>query len=216
MSLAGYLLSRPAFWGSRWSARCPRTCPHRRWPISPGATSRWPPCPTPSTPSWLPILVPALFLFYTGIGMAVPVAALMGELAITVIVPAVVAVAIRTRWASRIATVEPVLSATASLAYLALPWLCAAPHSRDRSHPRPALLAARTPRRRPLRACLHWRDARTSLNDISAAASKLRWELAQPSTSRPYGSMLPATCSRPRTIRSRRSLGSAGSALPRP
>ncbi|CAN5460669.1 hypothetical protein BH23ACT6_BH23ACT6_23650 [soil metagenome] len=49
-----------------------------------------------------------------------PVVALMGELAITVIVPTVVGVAIRTRWARRIEPAEPVLSATASLAYLLL------------------------------------------------------------------------------------------------
>ena len=44
----------------------------------------------------------------------------MGELALTLIVPTVVGVAIRTRWAPRVEPVEPVLSATASLAYLLL------------------------------------------------------------------------------------------------
>jgi bile acid:Na+ symporter, BASS family len=57
---------------------------------------------------------------YTGVELDVPVAALMGELALTVLVPTVVGVAIRTRWAPRIEPVEPVLSATASLAYLLL------------------------------------------------------------------------------------------------
>jgi bile acid:Na+ symporter, BASS family len=67
-----------------------------------------------------PILVPALILPYTGIELDVPVAALMGELALTLIVPTVVDVAIRTRWAPRVEPVEPVLSATASLAHLLL------------------------------------------------------------------------------------------------
>lgn len=67
-----------------------------------------------------PFLVPLLFLAYTGIELDVPVAALTLELAITVLVPTVVGVAVRTAVPRRIAPIEPVLSAGASLAYLAL------------------------------------------------------------------------------------------------
>jgi BASS family bile acid:Na+ symporter len=67
-----------------------------------------------------PVVVPALFLLYTGVELEVPVAALSGELAVTVLVPTFVGVAIRTRWPARIDSIEPVLSATGSLTYLAL------------------------------------------------------------------------------------------------
>lgn len=67
-----------------------------------------------------PLLVPALFLLYTGIDLDVPAAALMAELAATVLVPTAAGVVLRTWVPRRIAPLEPVLSATASLAYLAL------------------------------------------------------------------------------------------------
>ncbi len=67
-----------------------------------------------------PVLVPALFLLYTGIELDVPVVALVGELALTVIVPTIVGVAIRTWRPGRIEPVEPALSATAATAYLLL------------------------------------------------------------------------------------------------
>jgi BASS family bile acid:Na+ symporter len=67
-----------------------------------------------------PVVVPALFLLYTGVELEVPVAALSGELAVTVLVPTFLGVAIRTRWPARIRSIEPVLSAAGSLTYLAL------------------------------------------------------------------------------------------------
>ena len=67
-----------------------------------------------------PVLVPALFLLYTGVNLDVPVVALVIELAVTVLVPTVVGVTIRTLIPARVEAIEPALSATASLAYLAL------------------------------------------------------------------------------------------------
>lgn len=67
-----------------------------------------------------PVLVPALFLLYTGVELQVPVLALMAELAVTLVVPTLVGVSLRTRWPTRLAAVEPLLSATASVAYLLL------------------------------------------------------------------------------------------------
>ena len=67
-----------------------------------------------------PVLVPALFLLYTGVDLDAPVAPLIGELAVTVLVPTVLGVAIRT-WRPRpMERAEPALSATASIAYLLL------------------------------------------------------------------------------------------------
>jgi bile acid:Na+ symporter, BASS family len=67
-----------------------------------------------------PLMVPLLFLLYTGVELAVPVATLSAELAATVIVPTVLGVALRTWRPARVERVEPALSATGSLAYLAL------------------------------------------------------------------------------------------------
>ncbi|QBI21302.1 bile acid:sodium symporter family protein [Egibacter rhizosphaerae] len=67
-----------------------------------------------------PFLVPALFLLLTGIDLEVPVGALVGELALTVLAPTAVGVALRSRWPRRIEPFEPALSAGSSLAYLAL------------------------------------------------------------------------------------------------
>jgi bile acid:Na+ symporter, BASS family len=67
-----------------------------------------------------PILVPALFLVYTGVELDLPAARLMLELAATVLAPTVLGVALRTRFPRRIQPLEPALSAAASLAYLAL------------------------------------------------------------------------------------------------
>lgn len=67
-----------------------------------------------------PLLVPALLLLSTGVRLDLPVTRLIGALALTVIVPTVVGVTVRTLLPRRIAMVEPVLSAGASLAYLAL------------------------------------------------------------------------------------------------
>lgn len=67
-----------------------------------------------------PVVVPALFLLLTGVELDVPVLPLIAELAATVLVPTVVGVAVRT-WRPRpVERREPVLSATASLAYLLL------------------------------------------------------------------------------------------------
>lgn len=67
-----------------------------------------------------PVLVPALFLLYTGVDLDVPVIGLIGELAATVLVPTILGVTIRTWIPRRVEPVEPALSATSSLAYLAL------------------------------------------------------------------------------------------------
>lgn len=67
-----------------------------------------------------PLLVPVLFLLYTGVELDVPVGTLMLELAATVLAPTLLGVAVRTRIPGRIQRVEPALSATASLAYVAL------------------------------------------------------------------------------------------------
>jgi bile acid:Na+ symporter, BASS family len=67
-----------------------------------------------------PVVVPALFLSLAGVELDAPVLPLIAELAVTVLVPTVVGVTIRT-WRPRpIETVEPALSATASVAYLLL------------------------------------------------------------------------------------------------
>lgn len=76
-----------------------------------------------------PVVVPALFLLYTGVELDVPVAALMGELAATVLLPTIVGVAIRTRWPRRVEPVEPALSATGSLAYLLLVFAVVGPNT---------------------------------------------------------------------------------------
>lgn len=65
-------------------------------------------------------MVPALFLLYTGVDLDVPVAPLIGELALTVLVPTIAGVALRTWRPTRLEPAEPALSATASLAYLLL------------------------------------------------------------------------------------------------
>ncbi|MEX2621607.1 MAG: bile acid:sodium symporter [Egibacteraceae bacterium] len=67
-----------------------------------------------------PVLVPALLLLYTGVDLDVPVVGLAIELAGTVLVPTAVGVTIRSLIPARVEAVEPALSATASLAYLAL------------------------------------------------------------------------------------------------
>jgi bile acid:Na+ symporter, BASS family len=67
-----------------------------------------------------PLLVPLLFLAYTGVTLDVPVGALVVELALTVLLPTVLGVAIRTWWPAPIRRIEPALSATGSIAYLAL------------------------------------------------------------------------------------------------
>ena len=67
-----------------------------------------------------PVVVPALFLAYTGVALDVPVAPLVGELAVTVLVPTVVGVAIRTWQGNRLEGAAPALSATAAVSYLLL------------------------------------------------------------------------------------------------
>ena len=67
-----------------------------------------------------PLLVPLLFLTYTGVTLDVPAAALVGELAVTVLLPTILGVTLRTWQPRRIQRIEPVLSATGSLSYLAL------------------------------------------------------------------------------------------------
>ena len=67
-----------------------------------------------------PLLVPLLFLSLTGVELDVPVVALIAELALTVLVPTVVGVALRTRFPRRVDPFEPALSAGSSLSYLLL------------------------------------------------------------------------------------------------
>lgn len=67
-----------------------------------------------------PVVVPLLFLSYTGVDLDVPVAALTLELAVTVLVPTIVGVAVRTAVPHRVEPVEPVQSAGASPSSLAL------------------------------------------------------------------------------------------------
>lgn len=67
-----------------------------------------------------PFLVPALFLMLTGIELEVPVGALVGELALTVLAPTALGVTVRTLAPWRVAPVEPALSAVSSISYLAL------------------------------------------------------------------------------------------------
>lgn len=67
-----------------------------------------------------PFVVPALFLLLTDVRLDVPVASLVAELALTVLVPTVVGVTLRTLIPRRIAPMEPALSATSSLSYLGL------------------------------------------------------------------------------------------------
>jgi bile acid:Na+ symporter, BASS family len=67
-----------------------------------------------------PLLVPGLFLAYTGVTLDVPVSALIGELALTVLLPTALGVAVGTWRPAPIRRLEPALSATGSAAYLAL------------------------------------------------------------------------------------------------
>jgi bile acid:Na+ symporter, BASS family len=67
-----------------------------------------------------PVLVPVLFLALTGVELDVPLGPLVAELALVVLVPTAAGVALRTARPAQLAAGEPVLSAVASLAYLAL------------------------------------------------------------------------------------------------
>jgi bile acid:Na+ symporter, BASS family len=90
-----------------------------------------------------PLLVPALFLTYTGVALDVPVGALIVELALTVLVPTALGVALRTWLPTPIRRIEPALSATGSLAYLALLLAVIGPNAqRILEAPRTVLLVA--------------------------------------------------------------------------
>jgi bile acid:Na+ symporter, BASS family len=90
-----------------------------------------------------PLLVPALFLTYTGVALDVPVGALIVELALTVLVPTALGVALRTWRPTPIRRIEPALSATGSLAYLALLLAVIGPNAqRILEAPRTVLLVA--------------------------------------------------------------------------
>jgi len=67
-----------------------------------------------------PLLVPLLFIQLTGVELTVPVTELMLELLIVIVIPTVLGVSLRTRFATRLAPAEPLLSATGSVAYLLL------------------------------------------------------------------------------------------------
>lgn len=86
-----------------------------------------------------PFVVPALFILYTGVELDAAVAPLVGELVVTVLVPTVVGVALRTRQPRRVRPVEPVLSATASVAYLLLVLAVVGPNA-DQVLRRPATM----------------------------------------------------------------------------
>jgi bile acid:Na+ symporter, BASS family len=77
-----------------------------------------------------PVLVPVIFLLYTGVELDVPVVALMAELSVIVLVPSIVGVAVRTWRPDPVEQVEPALSALASLAYLALLLAVIGPNAR--------------------------------------------------------------------------------------
>lgn len=81
--------------------------------------------------SLAPVLVPALFLLYTGVDLDAPVAPLIAELAVTVLVPTVAGVALRTWQPRRLERVEPALSAGASIAYLLLVVAVVGPNADD-------------------------------------------------------------------------------------
>jgi bile acid:Na+ symporter, BASS family len=90
-----------------------------------------------------PVLVPLLLVLYTGVEVELPVARLVGELALTVLVPTLVGVALRSWRPARIAAIEPALSAGASLAYLALLLAVVGPNAQAlRDEPGLALLVA--------------------------------------------------------------------------
>jgi bile acid:Na+ symporter, BASS family len=67
-----------------------------------------------------PVLVPLLFLLLTGVELEVPLARLVGELALTVLLPMLAGVWLRTRFEARLERYDPVYSAASSVAYLAL------------------------------------------------------------------------------------------------
>ncbi len=67
-----------------------------------------------------PIVVPVLFLALTGATLAIPTGTLIGQLALTVLVPTFAGVALRTSFPGPTARTEPALSAIGSLSYLAL------------------------------------------------------------------------------------------------
>jgi bile acid:Na+ symporter, BASS family len=67
-----------------------------------------------------PLLVPGLFLLYTGVELDVPVAGLALELAAVVLIPTALGVAVRTRFPAPVGGVEPALSASGGLAYVLL------------------------------------------------------------------------------------------------
>ena len=67
-----------------------------------------------------PLLVPVLFVVLTGVELTVPVGALMVELLVVILVPTLVGVWLRTRYATRLAPAEPLLSAAGSIVYLVL------------------------------------------------------------------------------------------------
>lgn len=67
-----------------------------------------------------PLLVPLLFVLLTGVELTVPVSELMLELLIVIVVPTLLGVWLRTRFAARLASADPLLSATGSIAYLLL------------------------------------------------------------------------------------------------
>jgi len=67
-----------------------------------------------------PVLVPVLFVVLTGVELTVPVVSLMTELLVLIVVPTVIGVWLRTRYADRLTPAEPLLSATGSIVYLVL------------------------------------------------------------------------------------------------
>lgn len=72
------------------------------------------------TTALAPVLAPAAFLLLTGVDLEVPLLPVIGELALTVLAPTVLGVAVRTWRPRQVASVDPVLSASASAAYLLL------------------------------------------------------------------------------------------------
>lgn len=78
-----------------------------------------------------PVVVPVLFLAYTGIELDVPVGGLVLQLSVTVITPTIAGVALRTAMPGRVQPIEPAQSAGASVAYLALLLAVIGPNAAD-------------------------------------------------------------------------------------
>ena len=74
----------------------------------------------PSTPPWRPFIVPILFLALTGTELSVPVGTVIVELVLTVLVPTVIGVGLRTRYPAQIGRFDSLYSSGGAAVYLVL------------------------------------------------------------------------------------------------